>query len=58
MDVHVTHAIKDETLRLPTGAYYMGRGDYDRGLSTGSGWKRGRLCWERVVSNTWRCCRG
>ena len=29
VDVHVTHAIKDETLRLPTGAYYMGRGDYD-----------------------------
>ena len=29
VDVHVTHAMKDETLRLPTGAYYMGRGDYD-----------------------------
>ena len=29
MDVHVTHAMKDETLRLPTGAYYMGQGDYD-----------------------------
>ena len=29
VDIHVTHAMKDETLRLPTGAYYMGRGDYD-----------------------------
>ena len=29
VDVHVTHAMKDEALRLPTGAYYMGRGDYD-----------------------------
>ena len=58
VDVHVTHAMKDETLRLPTGAYYMVGEIMTCGLSTGSGWKRGRLCWERVVSNTWRCCRG
>lgn len=29
VDVHVTHAMKDAVLRIPTGAYYMGKGDYE-----------------------------
>lgn len=29
VDVHVTHAMKDDVLRIPMGAYYLGKGDYD-----------------------------
>lgn len=35
VDVHVTHAMKDAVLRIPTGAYYMGKGDYDMWVVNG-----------------------
>lgn len=35
VDVHVTHAMTGEGLRLPMGAYYMGRGDYDMWVRKG-----------------------
>ncbi|MBC5620441.1 efflux RND transporter periplasmic adaptor subunit [Butyricimonas hominis] len=35
VDVHVTHAMKDDVLRIPTGAYYMGKGDYDMWVVNG-----------------------
>lgn len=35
VDVHVTHAMKDAVLRIPMGAYYMGKGDYDMWVVNG-----------------------
>lgn len=35
VDVHVTHAVTEEALRLPTGAYYMGRGEYELWVKQG-----------------------
>lgn len=35
VDVHVTHAMTGEGLRLPMGAYYIGRGDYDMWVKKG-----------------------
>ena len=35
VDVHVTHAMKDDVLRIPPGAYYMGKGDYDMWVVNG-----------------------
>lgn len=35
VDVHVTYAMKDAVLRIPTGAYYMGKGDYDMWVVNG-----------------------
>ena len=35
VDVYVTHAVTEEGLRLSTGAYYMGRGEYDLWVKQG-----------------------
>lgn len=58
VDVHVTHAMNVKRCVCRQGLITWVGEIMTCGLSTGSGWKRGRLCWERVVSNTWRCCRG
>lgn len=36
VDVYVIHAMTEEGLRLPTGAYYMGQGEYDLWVKNGN----------------------
>jgi len=35
VDVHVTHAVTEEGVRLPAGVYYMGRGEYELWVKNG-----------------------